>query len=89
LGDRVLGSGAPGIVERTQVFRDHATLIEKLRPGPKMFHELRKAVAWYSRELPGCNDLRKEVWTIRDPEAVKARALEFFEQAEEGALRAA
>ena len=54
-----------------------------------MFHELRKAVAWYARELPGCNELRKEVWTIRDPKAVVARGLQFFEDIREGAARAA
>jgi tRNA-dihydrouridine synthase len=86
-GDQI--PGPPAIDERVQVFLSHAALIEELRAGPKMFQELRKAVAWYARELPGCNELRKEVWTIREPEAVVERALEFFEHAREGAARAA
>ena len=68
----------PSVDQRIAVFERHMALIEELRAGPKMFHELRKGVAWYARGLRGCNEMRKEIWTLREPEAIKGRALEFF-----------
>ena len=72
--------GAPGIDERLATFRRHLGLILELKAGSKkLLHEVRKAVAWYAKGLPGCNALRQKVWTISDPTEVVASATRYFE----------
>lgn len=71
--------GPPTMAERLATFDRHLDLIRELRAGPKLIHEVRKAVAWYAKGLPGCNGLRKRVWTIACPDEVVRLAREFFE----------
>jgi len=73
--------GPPTLGERTATFARHLELIMELKAGPKLIHEVRKAVAWYAKGLPGCNELRKQVWTMLDPAAVRAEAMDFFSAA--------
>ena len=64
--------GAPSIGERISVFQRHTELMRRLKSGPKLIHEIRKASAWYVKGLPGANALRQRVWTMRDPDQVVA-----------------
>ena len=74
-------SGPPSMAERIATFQRHLELIFELRAGPKMVHEVRKAVAWYAKGLRGCNELRKRVWTMTEPEHIRAEAMAFFRAA--------
>jgi nifR3 family TIM-barrel protein len=72
--------GPPGLEERLAVFRRHVELIERLKPGPRMLHEVRKACAWYARGLYGCNALRLRVWETPDLAAARALVEDYFAQ---------
>jgi tRNA-dihydrouridine synthase B len=72
--------GPPGIAERLIVFRRHVDLIETLKSGPRMLHEVRKSCAWYARGLYGCNALRLRVWEAPDIAAARARVEDYFAQ---------
>lgn len=72
--------GPPGIEERLMVFRRHVELIETLKNGPRMLHEVRKSCAWYARGLYGCNSLRLRVWEAPDIAAARALVEDYFTQ---------
>ncbi|HET9627576.1 MAG TPA: tRNA dihydrouridine synthase DusB [Kofleriaceae bacterium] len=72
--------GPPGIAERLTVFRRHVDLIETLKSGPRMLHEVRKSCAWYARGLYGCNALRLRVWEAPNIAAARALVEEYFAQ---------
>ena len=72
--------GPPGLEERLAVFRRHVGLIEDLKQGPRMLHEVRKACAWYARGLYGCNALRLRVWEAPDLAAARALVEAYFAQ---------
>lgn len=72
--------GPPTLVERVHVFRRHLSLIEDLKRGPKLMHEVRKACAWYARGLYGCNALRLRVWEAADLAAARAMVEDYFQQ---------
>jgi len=72
--------GAPGLDERIAVFRRHVDLIEALKRGPRMLHEVRKSCAWYARGLYGCNALRLRVWDAPDVAAARALVEDYFAQ---------
>lgn len=56
--------GPPSLSERIEIYRRHLGLITEHKSGPKLLHEVRKAVAWYAKGLHGCNNLRKQVWKL-------------------------
>jgi nifR3 family TIM-barrel protein len=72
--------GPPGLDERIAVFRRHVDLIERLKSGPRMLHEVRKSCAWYARGLYGCNALRLRVWDAPGVAAARALVEEYFAQ---------
>ena len=72
--------GPPGLDERIAVFRRHVDLIEALKPGKRMLHEVRKACAWYARGLYGCNQLRLKVWATLDLAEARAHVEDYFAQ---------
>jgi tRNA-dihydrouridine synthase B len=72
--------GPPGLVERLAVFRRHVALIESLKQGPRMLHEVRKSCAWYARGLYGCNALRLRVWDAPDVAAARTLVEDYFAQ---------
>src|SRR5262249_56140682 len=72
--------GPPGLVERLAVFRRHVDLIEALKQGPRVLHEVRKSCAWYARGLYGCNALRLRVWEAPDVAAARALVEDYFAQ---------
>jgi hypothetical protein len=62
------------------VFRRHVGLIEALKQGPRVVHEVRKSCAWYARGLYGCNALRLRVWEAPDVAAARALVEDYFAQ---------
>ncbi len=70
--------GPPTLAERVEVFRRHVALIVELKAGPRLIHEVRKACAWYSKGLYGCNSLRQEVWQQMTPEQAIVTTERFF-----------
>jgi tRNA-dihydrouridine synthase B len=72
--------GPPSLADRLAVFRRHVGLIETLKPGPRMLHEVRKSCAWYARGLYGCNALRLRVWDAPDVAAARTLVEDYFAQ---------
>jgi tRNA-dihydrouridine synthase B len=72
--------GPPTLEERIHVFRRHILLIETLKNGPRLMHEVRKACAWYARGLYGCNALRLRVWEAPDLATARGLVDDYFEQ---------
>jgi nifR3 family TIM-barrel protein len=72
--------GQPSLDERLRVFRRHVDLIEALKHGPRVLHEVRKSCAWYARGLYGCNALRLRVWEAPDVAAARALVEDYFAQ---------
>ena len=70
--------GPPTIEERIDVYRQHLNLIMEHKKGPKLLHEVRKAVAWYAKGLRGCNNLRKKVWKLERVEEVIQSTEDYF-----------
>jgi tRNA-dihydrouridine synthase len=60
------------------VFLRHIDLITKHSPDKRLVHELRKAVAWYSKGLPSSAHLREQAFSILDAKVVREIALDFF-----------
>lgn len=81
--------GAPTADERIAVFERHVELIRRLKSGPKMIHEIRKACAWYAKGQHGCNQFRLRAWGIEDPDALVAVSLAYFRGLRERAGRRA
>jgi tRNA-dihydrouridine synthase B len=71
--------GEPTLPERIAVFRRHTELMRRLKGGPKLIHELRKACAWYARGLHGCNHFRKQVWSIDQIDPLLEAAEAYFQ----------
>ncbi|HUS65500.1 MAG TPA: tRNA dihydrouridine synthase DusB [Kofleriaceae bacterium] len=72
--------GPPSLAERRDVFLRHVQLLEELRRGPKLIHEVRKASAWYVKGLQGANQLRQRVWREERPEAAAGAVLDHLER---------
>jgi tRNA-dihydrouridine synthase len=72
--------GPPALDDRLAVFRRHVGLIESLKQGPRVLHEVRKSCAWYARGLYGCNALRLRVWEAPDVAAARALVEDYFVQ---------
>ena len=68
----------PTAKQRLDVFLRHIDLIETHTPPKKLVHELRKAVAWYSKGLPSSSHVRDRAFNIVDPQEVRRLALDFF-----------
>ncbi|MBP9085095.1 MAG: tRNA dihydrouridine synthase DusB [Kofleriaceae bacterium] len=70
--------GPPTLEQRRTVFRRHVALIDQLKAGPRMLHEVRKACAWYARGLHGINALRIAVWDVKSVADAATLVEEFF-----------
>jgi tRNA-dihydrouridine synthase B len=70
--------GVPGLDERRSVFLRHVALMREHTPELRILHELRKAVAWYTKGLPGSADLRDNSKTPKDPAELVAATAQFF-----------
>ena len=70
--------GPPEIVERARVFDRHLELIVAHTPPKKLVHELRKAVAWYTKGLRDSAHVREAAFRVLDPVQVREIARSYF-----------
>jgi nifR3 family TIM-barrel protein len=70
--------GPPTIGERSRVFVKHIDLITGYTPPKKLVHELRKAVAWYTKGLRDSAHVRERAFNILDPVQVRDIAMSYF-----------
>ena len=70
--------GPPTLAERGQTFAEHVRLLHGHAEPRRMIHEVRKAVAWYSKGLPHSADLRDRTASITDPETLIAETHAFM-----------
>ncbi|MFI5291021.1 MAG: tRNA dihydrouridine synthase DusB, partial [Polyangia bacterium] len=59
--------GPPDILERARVFHRHLDYITAHTPPKKLVHELRKAVAWYTKGLRDSAHVREQAFHVLDP----------------------
>jgi tRNA-dihydrouridine synthase B len=80
----------PSMEERRLVFLQHVQLMRGRTPEKRLIHELRKAVAWYTKGLHASADLRDIHKMPTDPEALVAQVAQYFlEMAHSGPARRA
>src|SRR5262249_13100542 len=53
-------------------------LIESHSPEKKLIHELRKAVAWYTKGLRDSSSVRERCWKLADPAQVREIASSYL-----------
>lgn len=70
--------GKPSLEERRATFHHHMDLMKANTPEKKLVHELRKAVAWYTRGLHGSAQVRTRTFEVRDPESVRSIGDDYF-----------
>jgi tRNA-dihydrouridine synthase len=68
----------PSLTERRQVFLRHVELMRGHTPGKRVIHELRKAVAWYTKGLPNSAALRDHSLSPPQPEDLIALTAQYF-----------
>jgi tRNA-dihydrouridine synthase B len=71
-------AGGPSLIERREVFLRHVALMREHTPEVRILHELRKAVAWYTKGMPGSADLRDNSRTPKEPAALIETTAQFF-----------
>jgi nifR3 family TIM-barrel protein len=79
--ERLAGSkdpGPPDVVERARVFHRHLDYITAHTPPKKLVHELRKAVAWYTKGLRDSAHVREQAFHVLDPAQVREIASAYF-----------
>jgi nifR3 family TIM-barrel protein len=69
---------APTAEERLRVFERHIELIAAHTPERRLVHELRKAVAWYSKGLRDSAAVRERAFNLDDPLQVREIARGYF-----------
>lgn len=78
--------GPPSVEVRRMVFRRHVDLMHQHTEPRKLIHELRKAVAWYTKGLPHATVLRETSLTIWDYTSLITQTESFFDTLREAAL---
>jgi tRNA-dihydrouridine synthase len=78
---RLRGQEAPRVTpaERLRVFLRHIDLMTAHTPQKRLVHELRKAVAWYTKGLRDSASVRERCFDIKDPSQVREIASGYFE----------
>jgi len=69
---------APDLAERARVFERHMDYIALHTPEKMRLHELRKAVAWYTKGLKRSAEVRSRAFHVAEPSEVRAIALAYF-----------
>jgi nifR3 family TIM-barrel protein len=64
--------------DRLEVFLRHIALIESHAPPKKLVHELRKAVAWYTKGLRDSAHVRERCFHLLDPAQVREIASSYL-----------
>jgi nifR3 family TIM-barrel protein len=70
--------GPPDVAERVRVFNRHMDLMTAHTPPKKLVHELRKAVAWYTKGLRDSSGVRERAFNLDDPAQVREIAMLYF-----------
>ena len=70
--------GPPSLSERSAVFLQHVELMQRHTPPKRFIHEVRKAVAWYTKGLPGSAELRDIHKAPTDPLALIGATTAYF-----------
>ena len=70
--------GPPDLAERARVFHRHMDYMEAHTPPKKLVHELRKAVAWYTKGLRDSAHVRDRAFNVLDPVQVREIASAYF-----------
>jgi len=68
----------PTLEDRVAAFSRHSDLIVRYAPEKRLVHELRKAVAWYTKGLRDSAGVRERVLHVSDPSQVREIALAYF-----------
>jgi tRNA-dihydrouridine synthase B len=68
----------PTIDDRIAAFTRHIDLIAEHTPQKRLVHELRKAVAWYTKGLRDSAGVRERAFAVMDPSHVREIALAYF-----------
>jgi nifR3 family TIM-barrel protein len=68
----------PTTEDRKNVFARHVDLIVAHAPKKKLVHELRKAVAWYTKGLRNSAEVRARAFNVDDPVQVREIAFAYF-----------
>jgi nifR3 family TIM-barrel protein len=68
----------PTLDDRVRIFCRHVDLIAQHTPQKRLVHELRKAVAWYTKGLRDSADVRERAFNVTDPLHVREIALSYF-----------
>lgn len=76
--------GAPTPNERKTVFQRHVRLMQDHVEPKRLIHEVRKAVAWYTKGSFQAAELREASLGIADPAVLTARAEAYFDQLRSG-----
>jgi nifR3 family TIM-barrel protein len=66
------------IDDRIAAFTRHIDLIAQHTPPKRLVHELRKAVAWYTKGLRDSAGVRERAFAVMDPSHVREIALAYF-----------
>jgi nifR3 family TIM-barrel protein len=70
--------GPPDVAERARVFHRHMDYMTGHTPPKKLVHELRKAVAWYTKGLRNSAEVRDRAFNVLDPAQVRDIASGYF-----------
>ncbi len=70
--------GPPDVHERARVFDRHLDYIVSHAAPKKLVHELRKAVAWYTKGLRDSAHVREQAFHVLDPVQVREIATRYF-----------
>jgi tRNA-dihydrouridine synthase B len=68
----------PTLADRLQIFLRHVDLIAQHTVPKRLVHELRKAVAWYTKGLRDSSHVRERAFNIDDPLQVREIAIAYF-----------
>jgi len=80
-------AGPPTVEERSEVFLRHVALMRGRTEDKRLIHEIRKAVAWYTKGLPGSAHLRDQSQAPREPDALVAATVGYFAELAKGRPR--
>jgi nifR3 family TIM-barrel protein len=70
--------GPPDVRERARVFARHMDVITDHAAPKKLVHELRKAVAWYTKGLRNSAHVREQAFHVLDPVQVREIGMSYF-----------
>lgn len=64
--------------EKLQIIKKHIELELKEKPEVTAIREMRKHIAWYTKNMPNSSEFRNEINKIEDREDLIKKVIEFF-----------